>query len=51
MGKRTYKSLCYDYPWNRGIKDNGDTFRRVYNWNQIYNVIQEIGQYCTRQEW
>ena len=50
-GQRRYISLCYDYPWNRGIKDNGDTFRRVYNWNQIYNVIQEIGQYCTRQEW
>lgn len=51
MGKRTYTSLCYDYPWNRGVKDNGDTFRRVYNWSQIYDVIQEIGQYCIRQEW
>lgn len=51
IGKRTYTSLCYDYPWNREIKDNGDTFRRVYNWNQIYDVIQEIKQYCIRYEW
>lgn len=47
-GRRHYISLCYDYPWNRDYKENGDTFRRVYDWNQIYNIIQEIGQYRAR---
>lgn len=41
IGRRRYKSIVYDYPWNRNLKDNGDTIRRVYNWEMIYNIIME----------
>lgn len=44
-GRRCYISLCYDYPWNREIKDNGDTFIRVYNWNDIYKKIISIARW------
>lgn len=40
-GQRRYRSIVYDYPWNRELKDNGDTIRRVYNWNMIYDIIME----------
>lgn len=40
-GQRRYRSICFDYPWNRELKDNGDTIRRVYNWNMIYDIIME----------
>lgn len=41
IGPRRYKSIVYDYPWNRELKDNGDTIRRVYNWNMAYDIIKE----------
>ena len=44
-GRRRYISLCYDYPWNRDYKENGDTFIRVYNWDDIYKEIVSIARW------
>lgn len=41
IGERDYISICYDYPWNRSIGDNHYNFRRVKNWEEIYNIIRE----------
>lgn len=40
-GRRRYKSICFDYPWNQDFVDNGDTRRRAYNWSEIYSIIRE----------
>ena len=44
-GRRSYISLCYDYPWNKDYKENGDTFIRVYNWDDIYKEIVSIARW------
>ena len=40
IGDRKYCSICMDYPWNRYFEDNGCTFRRVYNWAGVYEIIK-----------
>ena len=40
-GRRRYKSICFDYPWNQDFVDNGDTRRRAYNWEDVYRIIKE----------
>lgn len=45
IGRRNYTSICFDYPWNQNYKDNGDTFRRAYNWTEVEKIIREISLY------
>lgn len=41
LGGRDYFSICLDYPWNRNKADDG-SFKRVYNWREIYDTIVEL---------
>ena len=41
LGGRDYFSICLDYPWNRDKADD-NSFKRVYNWQEIYDTIVEL---------
>ena len=43
-GERLYKSICFDYPWNRITNyEDGKTFFRAKNWKEVYDIIEQIG--------
>lgn len=42
IGDRSYKSICFDYPWNRYNTEKSIT--RCHNWEEIYEAIRQIGR-------
>ena len=40
-GKRSYFSICLDYPWNWNMPDDAQ-FKRAYDWRHIYDIIQNL---------
>ena len=39
-----YMKILYDAPHNKNFDTNNMYITRVYNWNQIYNLIQSISE-------
>lgn len=51
IGEKSYVSIVYDYPWNRGAGFHPEVrpsewfnMKRVSNWQEIYNIIQQLEQ-------
>lgn len=51
-GPKRYNSICYDYPWNQDFVDDRLRNFRIHNWNEIYDVINNIsgGKYTYKGE-
>ena len=51
-GPKRYNSICYDYPWNQDFVDDQLRNFRIHNWNEIYDVINNIsgGKYTYKGE-
>lgn len=39
LGKRSYKSICLEYPWNRNKVVENDKFSYAKDWIEIYEII------------
>ena len=43
-GDKTYKSICFDYPWNRQVGFSED-MERCKDWAEIYETIRRISRH------
>lgn len=39
-----YNRICFDYPWNRSIRDYAYNIHRCNNWKQIMDAINKINE-------
>ena len=44
LGGHHYDRICFDYPWNRDVRDEVYDIRRVSTWDEALNVINKISQ-------
>lgn len=39
-----YERICFDYPWNRNVRDYVYGISRVSNWNETLDAVNKINQ-------
>ena len=44
IGGHHYERICFDYPWNRAVRDEVYGIHRVSNWDDALNAINKINQ-------
>lgn len=44
LGGYHYDRICFDWPWNRAVRDEVYGIHRVNNWNDALNTINKINQ-------
>ena len=44
LGGHHYERICFDWPWNRDVRDEVYGIHRVNNWNDALNTINKINQ-------
>ena len=42
LGGHHYDRICFDYPWNRGVRDEVYGIHRVSNWRDAINIINKM---------
>ena len=44
LGGYHYERICFDWPWNRVIRDEVYGIHRAKNWNDVLNTVNKINQ-------
>lgn len=44
LGGSHYDRICFDYPWNRDVRDYVYDINRVTSWSEVVDVVDNINQ-------
>ena len=44
LGGYHYDRICFDFPWNRDVRDEVYGIHRVFDWDDAFNTINKINQ-------